>query len=272
MILQLWTGFGFIIQFRVCRLWKTRHIFYCKSNYLISKYTDFNSQNLSNLLFLATLLILSPLKLPYQGDSFDFATNFFPSKIGFPRLNLQKKSPLLKGDFCQQKHQGNQASLAESLEKKNLILSPQNFKVFNLSSQSVYTRWRKKHLKCNYCNQLGESSWTNFWVEDENCWNHHRHQPNGAEGVGDDAMLSHPKRGRNMGPRQRLPSSCMFKDSIWHMCQGHRLAILRKVIYNAYNINPYYWVDDHRLSYGNNGSLDPSTYVMLEPTINITLR
>ena len=28
--------------------------------------------------------------------------------------------------------------------------------------------------------------------------------------------------------------------------------------YNGY-INPYYWVDDHPLLYGNNGSLDPST-------------
>ena len=28
--------------------------------------------------------------------------------------------------------------------------------------------------------------------------------------------------------------------------------------YTGY-INPYYWVDDHPLSYGNNGSLDPGT-------------
>ena len=30
---------------------------------------------------------------------------------------------------------------------------------------------------------------------------------------------------------------------------------------NPYNwyIKPYYWVDDHPLLYGNNGSLDPST-------------
>ena len=28
--------------------------------------------------------------------------------------------------------------------------------------------------------------------------------------------------------------------------------------YNGY-INPYYWVDDHPLLYGNNGSLDPGT-------------
>ena len=31
--------------------------------------------------------------------------------------------------------------------------------------------------------------------------------------------------------------------------------------YNGYIINPYYWVDDHPLLYGNNGSLDPSTYL-----------
>ena len=31
---------------------------------------------------------------------------------------------------------------------------------------------------------------------------------------------------------------------------------------NPYNghINPYYWVDDHPLLYGNNESLDPGTY------------
>ena len=29
--------------------------------------------------------------------------------------------------------------------------------------------------------------------------------------------------------------------------------------YNAY-INPYYWVDDHPLIYGNNVSLDPGTH------------
>ncbi len=32
--------------------------------------------------------------------------------------------------------------------------------------------------------------------------------------------------------------------------------------YNGY-INPYYWVDDHPLLYGNNGSLDPGTYIII---------
>ena len=36
--------------------------------------------------------------------------------------------------------------------------------------------------------------------------------------------------------------------------------------YNGY-INPYYWVDDHPLLYGNNGSLDPGTYAWLDLTI-----
>ena len=37
---------------------------------------------------------------------------------------------------------------------------------------------------------------------------------------------------------------------------------LQPLIGNPYNgyINPYYWVDDHPLLYGNIGSLDPSTY------------
>ena len=50
---------------------------------------------------------------------------------------------------------------------------------------------------------------------------------------------------------------------------GSKVAVLGMVIprlignpYNGY-INPYYWVDDHPLLYGNNGSLDPSTYVLV---------
>ena len=49
---------------------------------------------------------------------------------------------------------------------------------------------------------------------------------------------------------------------------GSKLLVLGMVIqplignpYNGY-INPYYWVDDHPLLYGNIGSLDPSTYVV----------
>ena len=39
--------------------------------------------------------------------------------------------------------------------------------------------------------------------------------------------------------------------------------------YNGYYINPYYWVDDHPLLYGNNGSLDPGTYRLIRTTIII---
>ena len=47
---------------------------------------------------------------------------------------------------------------------------------------------------------------------------------------------------------------------------GSKLLVLGMVIpplignpYSGY-INPYYWVDDHPLLYGNHGSLDPGTY------------
>ena len=47
---------------------------------------------------------------------------------------------------------------------------------------------------------------------------------------------------------------------------GSKLLVLGMVIpplignpYNGY-INPYYWVDDHPLLYGNSGSLDPGTH------------
>ena len=38
--------------------------------------------------------------------------------------------------------------------------------------------------------------------------------------------------------------------------------VIQPLIGNPYNgyINPYYWVDDHPLLYGNNRSLDPSTF------------
>ena len=55
---------------------------------------------------------------------------------------------------------------------------------------------------------------------------------------------------------------------------GSKLLVLGMVIqplignpYNGY-INPYYWVDDHPLLYGNNGSLDPSTYDSLKAKSN----
>ena len=39
--------------------------------------------------------------------------------------------------------------------------------------------------------------------------------------------------------------------------------VIPPLIGNPYNgyINPYYWVDDHPLLYGNHGSLDPGTYI-----------
>ena len=52
---------------------------------------------------------------------------------------------------------------------------------------------------------------------------------------------------------------------------GSKVAVLgmgdlQPLIGNPYNgyINPYYWVDDHPLLYGNNGSLDPSTHQIIQ--------
>ena len=56
-----------------------------------------------------------------------------------------------------------------------------------------------------------------------------------------------------------------IRDDIKFMCamvksryiwDGH--PTFNRNPYNGY-INPYYWVDDHPLLYGNNGSLDPGT-------------
>ena len=52
-----------------------------------------------------------------------------------------------------------------------------------------------------------------------------------------------------------------------YMCHGQKSLYwgwsshLNRNPYNGY-INPYYWVDDHPLLYGNNGSLDPGTHVL----------
>ena len=54
------------------------------------------------------------------------------------------------------------------------------------------------------------------------------------------------------------------------MCHGQKSRFLgdgkpptfNRNPYNWY-IKPYYWVDDHPLLYGNNGSLDPGTYKSL---------
>ena len=54
-----------------------------------------------------------------------------------------------------------------------------------------------------------------------------------------------------------LRRQCGQNVSKWITAYAWR--ILRLCKHNGY-INPYYWVDDHPLLYGNNGSLDPGTY------------
>ena len=50
------------------------------------------------------------------------------------------------------------------------------------------------------------------------------------------------------------------RSTPWSLGMGN----LQPLVANPYNgyINPYYWVDDHPLLYGSNGSLDPSTYLI----------
>ncbi len=42
---------------------------------------------------------------------------------------------------------------------------------------------------------------------------------------------------------------------------GMVIPLLIGILIMGININPYYWVDDHPRLYGNNGSLDPGTYL-----------
>ena len=73
----------------------------------------------------------------------------------------------------------------------------------------------------------------------------------------------------------------MNSSEVWDVPRyepGSKLVVLGMAIpplignpYNGY-INPYYWVDDHPLLYGNNGSLDPSTYGYFRRAIVILYR
>ncbi len=64
--------------------------------------------------------------------------------------------------------------------------------------------------------------------------------------------------------RKMLCSSVIIEQHVY--VPGSKLVVLGMAIpplignpCNGY-INPYYWVDDHPLLYGNNGSLDPGTH------------
>ena len=61
--------------------------------------------------------------------------------------------------------------------------------------------------------------------------------------------------------------NCWGKTNICAMVKSRNIGdkLIPPFNRNPYNgyINPYYWADDHPLLYGNNGSLDPGTYVIL---------
>ena len=66
----------------------------------------------------------------------------------------------------------------------------------------------------------------------------------------------------------------MINKFIWAMVKSRYIGdghpTFNRNPSNGY-INPYYWVDDHPLLYGNNGSLDPGTYLVVEDVPNLTL-
>ena len=72
-----------------------------------------------------------------------------------------------------------------------------------------------------------------------------------------DIQASHGTSKHPMNPVHGL-SICARVDPLLVLGMGN----LQPSIGNPYNgyINPYYWVDDHPLLHGNNGSLDPGTY------------
>ena len=80
--------------------------------------------------------------------------------------------------------------------------------------------------------------------------------------------IGHPKR-KQSSSNHPFSGAILVSGRVY--VPWSKVAILGMVIppfsrnpYNGY-INPYYWVDDHPLLYGNNGSLDPGTYVLYIP-------
>ena len=67
-------------------------------------------------------------------------------------------------------------------------------------------------------------------------------------------MAKHHPPGYFSQNRVKNPMCAMVKSR--YIGDGH--PTFNRNPYNGY-INPYYWVDDHPLLYGNNGSLDPGT-------------
>ena len=66
-----------------------------------------------------------------------------------------------------------------------------------------------------------------------------------------------------MGPPVELAPKKTERHEGYFIVLGMAIPPLIGNPYNGY-INPYYWVDDHPLLYGNNGSLDPSTFVVFK--------
>ena len=70
------------------------------------------------------------------------------------------------------------------------------------------------------------------------------------------SIINHPFWGTPWYPYFLETPICATVKSRY-IGDGH--PTLNRNPYNGY-INPYYWVDDHPLLYGNTGSLDPGTY------------
>ena len=105
---------------------------------------------------------------------------------------------------------------------------------------------------------------------------YHRCKPNvgkyfihGTFGYGNHVKLSlfvTPNR----SPTASFLRSSKFEGSTCAMVKSRYIGDGHPTFHrNPYNwyINPYYWVDDHPLLFGNNGSLDPGTYQKTRKTL-----
>ena len=66
--------------------------------------------------------------------------------------------------------------------------------------------------------------------------------------------------------RGNIPRDMCHGQARRYIGDGH--PTFNRNPYNWY-IKPYYWVDDHPLLYGNNGSLDPSSYATYQASCQL---
>ena len=91
---------------------------------------------------------------------------------------------------------------------------------------------------------------------------HHRRLRNGGNAADVEDVVTVDGGGRNPLVEEAVEAVMQMGGAKCAMVKSRYIGdghpTFNRNPYNGY-INPYYWVDDHPLLYGSNGSLDPGT-------------